>query len=106
MRGIRWQGRKALLCGALVGALSFFLLGCGAHAEENRLERSLEATLDAGHSRAECEDAGASGHWRCAIEDDPGSGWSRALLVRVGEGDCWRAAPPSGRYAIDGCLDR
>ncbi|MEX2447975.1 MAG: hypothetical protein WD404_04430 [Solirubrobacterales bacterium] len=41
--------------------------------------------------------------WNCRVEDDPGSGWSRNLLVKVDESGCWLAQHV--RFERDGPTD-
>ena len=80
------------------------LSACGSQAVT--LEESLEGALNGGRAKVECERLDAPGHWRCAIEDDPGSGGSRSLLVRVDRSGCWHASPATHRYEVSRCLGR
>lgn len=104
MSGIGGQRRKTCLVTSVVCVFALCLVGCGADSEASRLGKSVTGVLH-GDARADCEPLAASGSWSCVIEDDPGSGSSRILIVRVDRRDCWRGAPTSRRYEIEGCLE-
>jgi hypothetical protein len=106
MRATWRPGWRAVLCGAMVAALGLCLLACGAHAQENRLEVSLEGTL-AGEPHVQCEEEARPGHFRCLVEEDPGSGGGSVLFVGVDEAECWRASVRrEGPEEVEGCIGR
>ena len=98
MRGRRI--RRTVLSVVMVFSTVAVLTACGSQAVT--LEESLEGALDEGRAKVECEHE-ARDHWRCGIEDDPGSGGSRSLLVRVDRRGCWHAFPPTHRYEVSRC---
>lgn len=64
--------------------------GCG-DASSARLEDQMAVAYRV-EGRAECRHLGSRG-WRCRIEGDPGSGWSRAFHVKLSKRGCWWATP-------------
>jgi hypothetical protein len=72
--------------------LAVSLAGCGSTSETNgrRLGRDLAVAIK-NEGRVMCTPYAARELWKCSVETDPGSGWSRLMHLRIGENGCWHA---------------
>jgi hypothetical protein len=76
--------------------LAVALSGCGSASDSasTRLGHDLAEAMK-NEGRVECTSyAERDDLWTCAIEGDPGSGWSGRVLLKADNNGCWRA-----RYA-------
>ena len=80
-----------LLAGCESPRESLSLDSLGVSLSVSPLERDLARALRV-EGRVECMPYVAERDlWRCSVEHDPGSGFSRSVLLRLGEDGCWRA---------------
>jgi hypothetical protein len=100
--GTRGIGRRWMVA-LLACSLPVWTAACGGASDAGRIEASLGGAIY-GQTRVDCSSREGEGRWLCAVEDDPGSGWSRRLYVRVADSGCWRATVSSHRYTIRRCL--
>lgn len=92
---LAWVAALGCLLVGLVGCESpresFSLDSLGLSGPGSPLERDLARALRV-EGRVECMlYVDERDLWRCSIEHDPGSGFSRSVSLHLGKNGCWRA---------------